>query len=280
MLVIPNTTTTALESDAGAALFPGPTPGLTPFAAGYVFVANNPAQISIARGATAGTAGWTPYAAIAPTMIPFSTDRAGVDPLVGRYKADYIWGFKALDAIAGTHAQVFGAFFQPGEAGFIPSNQFSGTVTPSGGFTPGSTFLDTAKLTAVTPLAIPSGVFTAVGFPQGFTINTNSNVWTPRSGSGTGLFVNAAGVYEVIANAVFVSGAGTERGLELLQNGVLTDALIQIAVNPAPGTGTGMTATAVLQLASGDRMEASVLQDTGGNLNLFSATLSMIYLHS
>lgn len=131
-LVIPNTTTTTSDQVTGAAVFPSLNAGLTPYASGYLFVANNSAQISIAKGPDGSSITWTPYALVQPTLIPISTDRAG------RARADYVWGVKAIDGVAGTHAQVFGALYQPGEAGFIPATQFSGTVSPSGGFTPAS----------------------------------------------------------------------------------------------------------------------------------------------
>lgn len=129
MLVIPNTTTVATEQTPGFVSFPPDAGSLTPYTAGFLFVANNSAQISIRKGPNSpGT--WTPYALVSPTLVPLSTDRGG------RKTPDFIWGVKAIDGVSGTHAQVFGALFQAGEAGFVPSAQFGGTINASGGFTP------------------------------------------------------------------------------------------------------------------------------------------------
>lgn len=150
MLVIPNTTTTASDQDPGAAVFPTTDSGaLTSFAAGYLFVANNSAQFSIRKGSNP-PGDWTPYALVSPTLIPISTDRGG------RKTPDFIYGVKAIDAVAGTHAQVFGALFQPGEAGFVPSAQFGGTIATGGGFVPMPTVgqeLAYAQVTASVPVA-------------------------------------------------------------------------------------------------------------------------------
>lgn len=154
MLVIPNTTTVATEQTAGFQSFPPDAGALTPFSAGYLFVANASAQVSIRKGPQAPGV-WTPYALVSPTLIPLSTDRGG------RKTPDYIWGVKALDAAAGTHAQIFGALFQAGEAGFVPSAQFGGTIAASGAFTP------LVPQPVITGLVAAGG---AIGGGTGFTV--------------------------------------------------------------------------------------------------------------
>ena len=63
-------------------------------------------------------------------MVPIGTDR------LGRARHDLIFGVKAIDGVAGSHAQVFGALFQAGEAAFVPSAQFLGMVSSGGAFAP------------------------------------------------------------------------------------------------------------------------------------------------
>lgn len=131
MLVLPNTTTTDQYTDAGAAVFPGTDSGaLTPYANGFLFVANQPAFISVRVGRTSGSSGvWTPDSLVQPTLIPLTVATNVGNP-------QFIFGVRARNAVAGQPAQVFGALFQAGEVSFVPGNQFSGTVSPSGGFSP------------------------------------------------------------------------------------------------------------------------------------------------
>ncbi len=133
MLAIPNTATTATENGPNPAIFPPTDSGaLTPYASGFLIVANASAQVSIRKGRTSGSSGaWTPYTLVQPTLIPFTT-------AVGEPNPEYIFGVKAIDGVAGTHARIFGAFFQKGEAAFTPGSQFLGTVGGTGGFTPSS----------------------------------------------------------------------------------------------------------------------------------------------
>ena len=162
MLAIPNTTTTASDTATGAAVFPagGDAGALTPYASGFFFVANNAAQISIRKGPTSGQAQWTPYTLVSPAMVPLSTDRGG------RHLPDFIYGVKAIDGVAGTHAQVFGALFQAGEAGFVPSAQFAGTVSAAGGFTPPAPSSG-MNLFSHQTLSAPQAAMTVQGITQG-----------------------------------------------------------------------------------------------------------------
>lgn len=172
MLPIPNTTTVASEQTIGFTSFPPDAGALTPFVAGYLFIANQSAQISIRKGPTApGT--WTPYSLISPTLVPLSTDRGG------RASPDKIWGVKAIDGVAGIHAQVFGSLFQAGEAGFVPSAQFAGTVAPSGGFTPPVSG-DLVALFPTQVLTVPTASVSFSPIPQ-----TSSNLWVVGLVNGT-----------------------------------------------------------------------------------------------
>ena len=211
-LVIPNTATTAADTNAGAAVFPGIDGGLTPYVSGYLFVANSSAQISIRRGPTSGTAQWSPYALVSPTMVPLSTDRGG------RADPQFLFGIKAIDGVAGTHAQVFGVLYQAGEASFIPSNQFGGTVSSSGSFTPG--------VTALLGYVGPTGT---VLQGTGFTV----------AHPGTGHFVvtpNTPNTLQGIILADIVSAGGSNSTITLDSNlGFIleTDVYIKTAGAPA-----------------------------------------------
>lgn len=156
MLAIPNTTTVPSEASAGFVAFPPDAGALTPFANGFLSIANNSAQISIRKGPTAGESTWTPYVGILPTLVPLTTDRAG------RSRPDYIWGVKFIDGVPNTHAQVSGALFQPGEANFVPSTQITGTVSASGGFNPPVSGL---TLFSDQTLSVPAGRFTFSAIP-------------------------------------------------------------------------------------------------------------------
>lgn len=175
MLIIPNTTTTATDTNPGDAVFPSTDSGaLTPFVSGYFFVANNSALVSIRKGSEP-PGNWTPYALISPTLLPISTDRGG------RKVPDFIYGVKAKDAVAGTHAQVFGALYQAGEAGFIPSSQFTGTVAPSGGFNP----VVVAEINGITGRVSAAGAI--------------------LQGTGFSVVHGAAGIYTITYTAPFAS---------------------------------------------------------------------------
>ncbi len=218
MLPIPNTTTTATENVAGAAIFPATDSGaLTPYASGFLIVSNASARVSIRKGRTSGSSGsWTPYTLVQPTLIPFTT-------ALGEANPEYIYGVKAIDGVAGTHAQVFGAFFQKGEAAFTPGSQFLGTVSPGGGFTP------TAPVTAGTAL---------VTFPAG---SSMSNVLVVNHGL-------PATPTAVVATFIAASFGGV---LCVCQTVLYTPTTVSLAVQTVDGSIPGAGANAnVAWLAS------------------------------
>lgn len=148
-LPIPNTTTQAAYTNATT--FPSEQGAGTPYASGYLVIANNPAVVSVLRGSGQGSASWSPELTYTPTTLPIS---AGLDPTTARIR-DFIFGVRVRDAVAGTHAQVFGGLFQLGEVTLNPGNQFGGTVSPSGGFTP--TPVTTFTRVTTLPLAPTDG---------------------------------------------------------------------------------------------------------------------------
>ena len=129
---IPNTTT--LPAYDPSTTFPVEQGAGTPFASGYIVIANNPATVSVLRGTGQGSASWGADFAYAPTTLPLS---AGLDPTTGKIR-DFIFGVRFKDQTPGTHAQVFGGLFQLGDVTLNPGQQFTGTIAPGGGFTPPS----------------------------------------------------------------------------------------------------------------------------------------------
>ena len=171
MLALPNTTTTDLYTDAGAAVFPSTDSGAgTPYASGFLFIANQPAFVSIRKGPTSGSSGaWTPDTLVQPTMVPLTVGQ----PSAAKPNPDYIFGVRARSAVAGSPAQVFGALFQPGEISFVPGAQFTGTVSQSGGFTPVSGGLSgiTGSVSAAGAILAGTGFTVAHGGTGLYTIS-------------------------------------------------------------------------------------------------------------
>jgi hypothetical protein len=132
-LAIPNTTTQ--NTYTAATTFPPEQGAGTPFASGYLVIANNPATVSVLRGRTQGAASWGADFSYAPTTLPISS---GLDPGTGQIR-DYIFGVRFKSAVPGSAAQVFGGLFQLGDVTLSPANQFTGTLAAGGGFTPPST---------------------------------------------------------------------------------------------------------------------------------------------
>jgi hypothetical protein len=142
-LSIPFTQTTALYTDPNAASFPAEVGAQTPYSSGYLTVANASAYVSIFKGDGRGGGSWGPD-------FPITGSPNAIVPLLAGQR-QFIFGVRARDGVAGTHALVSGALFQPGEATVTPSATFAGTVSTSGGFTP------PPVMTAGTILA--SGIF-------------------------------------------------------------------------------------------------------------------------
>lgn len=260
MLVIPNTPTTATEQSVGFARFPSSdSGGLTPFSAGYIIIANAAAQISILKGPP-GRQAWTNYALVSPTLIPLSTDR--FPDRISRKEPDYIWGVKFLDGTPGTHAQVFGALFQPGEAGFIPGSQFTGTVSGTGSFTPAGILNPTIVVQRTTPQSINSGVATALAFTSRPFLSDPNSVF--QTFTGTTVTLNATGVYLIFGVVAWAGGAGTSRINLLTQNAVVIDRSFYGAPS---GFGEEPSVSGAIIGAVGDVIGMTIFQDSGGALN-------------
>lgn len=167
MLAIPNTTTTALYTDVGAAQFPATEAGgSTPFVQGFAIIANAAVFVSVLKGRP-GAVSWTQDTLIAPTTLPLTVDR------LSKTEPQYIFGVRFRDGVAGTHAQVFGALFQAGELAFIPGSDFTSTVSAGGGYTPGGSSVITGLIPAAgtTPTA-------GTGFTYTHTNGTGVYVFT------------------------------------------------------------------------------------------------------
>lgn len=218
-LPIPNTTT--LDVYTQATTFPPEQGAGTPFASGYIVIANNPATISVLRGTGQGSASWGADFSFTPTTLPLS---AGLDPSTGQIR-DFIFGVRFKSAIAGSPAQVFGGLFQLGDVTLSPANQFTGTLGAGGTFIPpGSnmiagtvtaagvvasgtgfsvirTGLGTYQITLTTPIAspVPEGTSQVAGVIIGMTaasttiITVSSVDWA----GGAGTFVDAAFQFSV-----------------------------------------------------------------------------------
>lgn len=148
---IPLTTTTNQYTDPGAAVFDF---GGTPFQAGYLYVQNASAFVSLKVGNSLGNADWQTELPYSPTLIPLLAGEA--TPWRRTTGPDLIYGVRARSLATGTPAVVYGGAFQPGEATSLPSNQLTGTVTPSGGVVPGVSLIN-----GVTGIVTATGAITA-----------------------------------------------------------------------------------------------------------------------
>lgn len=167
-VAIPLTSTTDSYDNANAAVFDF---GGTPFQAGYLYVQNASAFVSLRVGNSLGSANWQTELPYSPTLIPLLAGDA--TPWRRTTGPDLIYGVRARSLMPGTPAVVYGGAFQPGEATSLPSNQLTGTVTPGGGIMPGVSMIN--------------GITGAVDGPTGTVI------------AGTGFTVNhsATGTYIV-----------------------------------------------------------------------------------
>jgi hypothetical protein len=210
---IPLTSTTNLYSDAGAAVFDF---GGTPYAAGYLFVQNAGAYVSLKTANAQGSATWGPEFATNTALVPLA---GGTASLARPNGPDRIYGVRARSLAAGVPAVVYGGVFQEGEAAVLPSNQVGGTITTSG--------------TIVQPV---TGINGLTGY-----VNTAGTVI-----SGTGFTVTPiiAGVYQInIAPALSAapvvvatpsnSGGGTAVDAQV---GLTSTASFQVALRDAAGS--------------------------------------------
>lgn len=117
-IALPNTTT---ANDYPAPGTGGAQVGIGDvFASGFFVVANASVAAEFYHGAQ-GQQAASPEVYLAPGTYPLA---AGVrDPL---------GGIRFRSAVAGTPAQVFGAFYYPGEASIQAGGQFTATIAPSG----------------------------------------------------------------------------------------------------------------------------------------------------
>jgi microcystin-dependent protein len=147
---IPLTSTTNLYTDAGAAIFDF---GGTPYAAGYLFVQNAGAYISLKTANAQGSATWGPEFATNTALVPLA---GGTASLARPNGPDRIYGVRARSLVAGTPAVVYGGVFQEGEAAVLPSNQVGGTISTSGQITNPSQ-VNTGTITAFAGSSAPTG---------------------------------------------------------------------------------------------------------------------------
>lgn len=136
MIPIPNTATQAAYVDATT--FRG-----DEITGGFVVIANNSAFLKLFAGKL-GQETDLPEFLVPPSIVSLA------QVLHGRPIA----GVAVRDAVAGTHAQVFGCLFQRADPS-IAGQLFSGSVAASGGFTPGVSI--TSQQTQLTgDVAIPA----------------------------------------------------------------------------------------------------------------------------
>lgn len=114
-LVIPNTTTAAK---------PVTFAGNDVFASGFFVIANNPVLLTMFHGK------FGQVAAGVPLYLP-----PGTYPLLAGAN-DPVAGISFQDAVPGSHAQIFGVLYYPGESTILSGNQFNSVVSPSGSVTP------------------------------------------------------------------------------------------------------------------------------------------------
>lgn len=113
--VIPNTTTTSkYQIFAGNDIF----------ANGFFTIANNPAFVSLQHGVYGFTQPG-PDVFLPPGTYPISSG-----------SRDPISGVAFKDAVSGSHAQVFGSIYYPGEASIFSGQSFTSIVAAGGGVTP------------------------------------------------------------------------------------------------------------------------------------------------
>jgi hypothetical protein len=201
-LSIPFTQTTANYTDPNAAVFPAEVGASTPFTSGYLIVGNASAYVSIYKGDGRGGAGWGPD-------FPITGSPNAYVPLLGGARQS-IFGVRARDAVAGTHALISGALFQAGEASVTPSATFSGTIGGSGGYIPAASVI--TGIVSGAGVAVSGTGFTSVRVSPGvYTITLT----TPQSSplfQGTaftaGVIVSGSAMSNTIINVSTVDWSG------------------------------------------------------------------------
>jgi hypothetical protein len=122
-VILPNVTTTDVYPNPGAG---GAQLGIGDvFGSGYFVVANASAACEFFRGVQ-GLQTPSPELFLAPSTYPLQGTPQ--QPL---------GGIRFRSAVAGTPAQIFGVLYYPNEATLLVGNEFTSTVSPSGGVTPG-----------------------------------------------------------------------------------------------------------------------------------------------
>lgn len=272
---IPNTTATTVyqyfgcdESGRGGV-----------YSNGYLFVANGLVDVLLFHGVQGSGQPVGPFT-LATGLTPIV---AGLHPANGQLKDPVAGvGIRAQNAMVSSPAQqFFGALFEPGQAALQTGSPFSGTLSSSGGITPGQNLVDTAGINAqATPISVPNSALTALTFQQNFAWNTNTAIWPARSGTGTQISVNTSGIYQVDIQLGWVNGAGGLRYAAIYKNGAFGGIEDGRPPVTTAGTGTEHACGGALNLSAGDYIELRVEQDSGGNLNVFEASIVMAYLHS
>ena len=181
---IPLTSTTNLYTDAGAAVFDF---GGTPYAAGYLFVQNAGAYLSLKTANAQGSATWGPEFATNTALVPLA---GGTASLARPNGPDRIYGVRARSLVAGTPAVVYGGVFQEGEAAVLPSNQIGGTITTTG------------KITNPTTL---NGIIARINSDG--TIDAGNNFTCSRTGVGQYEIVFTSGFFSVSPNVTVGSNS-------------------------------------------------------------------------
>jgi len=214
-LAIPNTTSQDIYT--AATTFPPEQGAGTPFASGYIVIANNPCTVSVLRGTGQGSASWGADFSFTPTTLPLS---AGLDPSTGKIR-DYIFGVRFKSAVPGSPAQVFGGLFQLGDVTLSPANQFTGALSSSGKFTPPGSSLITGIVLSTGAINNGTGFTVAKGAAGIYTVTYT----TPYPGTPVVVVTVAQGPSPTKLFAEMPTSSSVSFDVNIFSDaGVLTDA--------------------------------------------------------
>lgn len=127
-----------------------------------------------------------------------------------------------------------------------------------------------------TPQSIPNGVYTAVALDAN-DVDTYSGHSTVTNN--TRYVVQQPGNYLCVGHANWASGTG-QKAVQFKANGATFYPNSEASLGSASGGFGGPIAVAMISMVAGDYLELFSFQQSGGAVNLGSASLSMIGLHA
>lgn len=169
------------------------------YSQGALIVANNPVAIQIDSGPGTGEFHTDNYPYVSPSIIPIQASAIGEKIFAVRFKS----------YTSGKPAQVAGWLLEKELAGLGPANAFTGTISSSGGVSPGQSSLQIQR----------NG--TLIGTEPILDIVTTANSPVVLADDAANTRVTMAGQIEVVAGIVSAAGAVAGGvGFGVVRNGV------------------------------------------------------------